>query len=118
MTKIIIDIKDCRECPFHYTTPYPTSDSWERAQNCFCKHDDVQHCKQDKLVSGYIEWHDKVPIPFWCPIAVPQEGDVRDDGKELFLNGEWQIVSASSTIPGGIEVVKQPINFTASDNNE
>jgi hypothetical protein len=118
MTKIILEIKDCTGCPFHMTTPYPTADSWERAENWFCTHPTVKHCDKDKLVSGYVGTFEKVPIPFWCPIYVPQEGDVREEGKEMFINGEWQILSPSSTIPGAIELVKKPIDFTATDNNE
>ena len=59
MKKIILEIKDCRGCPYHTTTPYPTADSFERAENWLCSHPSVKHKKDShnflhyKLVAGY-----------------------------------------------------------------
>lgn len=85
--KIIIDIKNCSQCPNFKSSPYPTADSFERAEYWWCtaandvapneeaeihrqsiiKYDKV---KSIKYIAGYVEWHDKTPIPDWCPIKI------------------------------------------------
>lgn len=89
MTKIAIEIKDCRECPHHMNTHYPTSDSWEKAQYWWCKakersvtgdgtgneEERLSVKKSFKLetlsyVAGYVEWNDFIPVPDWCPIKI------------------------------------------------
>jgi len=83
MTKIVIDIKSCKECPFFKTTPYPTSDSWERAENWWCSWFSQKKCEADKKIAGYVEWHDDIKVPDWCPISLSA---VRNDKIEDILN--------------------------------
>jgi len=70
MPSITLQIKDCSQCPHHYTSPYPTSDSFERPEYWWCKivPDETTHTKFAK-VAGYVEWNDKIEIPEWCPIV-------------------------------------------------
>ena len=78
MTKIILDIKDCSSCPFHTTSPYPTSDSFERPEYWWCHHNDaLREGEGRREVAGYVEWHDKTPIPNWCPVKV-KDNDYED----------------------------------------
>ena len=66
MTKIIIKIKDCTECPDCDVQPYPTEDSWERAEVWYCNMLPDDEGK-GKKIQGYIETFDKVKVPDWCP---------------------------------------------------
>lgn len=85
--KIVIDIKNCKGCPHHMGTPYPTNDSFERPEYWWCKNDDAvapntdaedvrlfikKDCKLPKLrhIAGYVEWNDKTSIPEWCPCKI------------------------------------------------
>lgn len=81
--EIKINIKDCSECPHFKSTPYPTDDSFERAEHWWCMLDDDTVINHEKLrkqiktnmfllklrhIAGYVEWNDKINIPEWCPI--------------------------------------------------
>ena len=85
--KIQIDVKSCGDCPNHKATPYPTADSFERPEYWWCLADDAvapneeaekhrlsikKYDGMEKLryVAGYVEWHDKTPIPNWCPCKI------------------------------------------------
>lgn len=63
MTKITLEIKTCKECPFFEEKRLYTSDSWEHAHDWFCK------AKDSKKIAGYINWNEEkdVEIPDWCP---------------------------------------------------
>ena len=90
MTEIKIEIKDCSQCPYHKSSPYPTPDSFERPEYWWCSMDDEkcdnddderhrQYVMRDKglkklrKIAGYVEWHDKTPIPEWCPCKIKEE---------------------------------------------
>jgi hypothetical protein len=66
MATIKLEIKSCKECPFLETKVVYTSDSWERPEDWFCKKS--KDAGGLKKIEGYVEWHDKVKIPEWCPI--------------------------------------------------
>ena len=80
MTKIQFELKDCQDCPFCVSNKYYTSDSWEHAEDYWCRKvpadnsadDDYQRkTKTHKLIAGYIEWRREMPpVPTWCPIRV------------------------------------------------
>lgn len=82
MTKIVLEIPNCSKCPNHHSTVYPTGDSWERAYNWWCCHDQFKNFNEDesninggvvsgaKHIAGYVEWNDKISIPDWCPIKL------------------------------------------------
>lgn len=93
MSKIVVNLENCKGCPHHFTTPYPTDDSWERAEYFWCKCPDIKVETQGKhpedearrvqikrdlkleklsLVDAYVEWYDKVPIPDTCPIKIKE----------------------------------------------
>lgn len=90
MPKIGIEIKDCSGCPHHKATPYPTADSFERPEYWWCMADDAKAPNEDaenvrlliknnsklsklRYIAGYVEWHDKTPIPEWCPCKITEE---------------------------------------------
>jgi len=62
--KIQIEIKKCSECPFFKEERVYTADSFEMPFDWFCKK------ARGKKIAGYVEWHDKVKIPDWCPCAI------------------------------------------------
>jgi hypothetical protein len=71
MTKITLEIKTCKECPFFEEKRMYTSDSFERPFNWFCTK------KEDELgdpmeIAGYVEWHEEkgIEVPKWCPIKI------------------------------------------------
>jgi len=100
MTQIKIDIKDCSDCPFFKSSPYPTMDSFERPEYWWCCNPDnekfvpvmpedekrKEYYLEDeqareriikktgipnvRKIAGYVEWHDKTPVPDWCLVRV------------------------------------------------
>ena len=85
--KIVIDIRNCTECPHHMATPYPAADSWERPEYWWCKADDAEAPNEEaedrrqglkegskllklRYIAGYVEWNSKTPIPEWCPCKI------------------------------------------------
>jgi hypothetical protein len=85
--KIEIDIKSCNQCPHFKASPYYTEDSFERPEYWWCTNDDAvaesesseaerlsikKYSKLLKLryIAGYVEWHDKIKIPEWCPCRI------------------------------------------------
>jgi hypothetical protein len=62
--KIQIDIKDCSECPFFKEERMYTADSFEMPFNWFCNK------AHGRKIAGYVEGHDKVAIPEWCPCKI------------------------------------------------
>ena len=82
-------IENCKKCKFHYSSPYPTEDSFERPEYWWCTNPEIEHennalsesgentrkfIKKDmnfkslSYVAGYVEWNDKTPIPEFCPL--------------------------------------------------
>ena len=64
MTKIVVDIKNCSECPFWDSERVYTADSFEMPFKWMCKK------SHKRVISGFVEWHDKVPVPEWCPLIL------------------------------------------------
>lgn len=62
-TEIKIKIKDCSECPFWKSERVYTADSFEMPFKWTCK-------KAKRQIAGFVEWHDKTPIPEWCPCKI------------------------------------------------
>lgn len=63
--KIELEIKTCRQCPF-WKEGFPQStDGFDRGNDWLC-------AKQNKIIAGFVEWHevDKIPVPDWCPSQV------------------------------------------------
>jgi hypothetical protein len=61
---VVLEIKNCSECPHHKTCNQWSSDGWDRMEDWICT-------KMDgKKVAGGVEWHDVIPIPDWCPIRL------------------------------------------------
>lgn len=65
MTKIVLDIGNCKDCPFFMEEQHLSADSFEFAFDWFCK-------KKNKKIAGYVSWNEesKVEIPLWCPILL------------------------------------------------
>ena len=78
MTKIVLEIKTCQQCPFFEKDRYYSGDSWETAFNWFCCK--VKEDGKSKKIVGYVEWHeeDKVEVPDWCPIKIDDEINIID----------------------------------------
>jgi hypothetical protein len=78
MTKIVIEIKSCKDCPFfEKRNPYST-DGFDRMEDWHCT-------KKDKKIQGSVEWHEesKIEVPEWCPISLKEElRNAFDDGAE------------------------------------
>ena len=64
MAEIIIEIKDCSQCPNFKRERVYTEDSFEEGYDWFCGKN------ENKKIAGFVEWRDKTPIPDWCPIIV------------------------------------------------
>lgn len=61
-TKIVLDIKDCSECPKCVTTRTIGADY---ALDYHCG------LMQNKQICYYIEWPSEMkPVPSWCPISL------------------------------------------------
>jgi hypothetical protein len=65
MPKIVIEIENCKGCPYFYTDNQRSSDGWDRMEDWNCK-------KEKRKIEGAVEWHEesKIKIPNWCPIVV------------------------------------------------
>jgi len=77
MTKINLEIENCKGCPFFEATRYCTADTWETAFNWYCKHPttmkdghETDEYSKGKKIAGYVEWMDEkhIKVPDWCPI--------------------------------------------------
>lgn len=64
--KIGIDIKDCSECPFWESERVYTADSFEMPYKWTCK-------KANRQIAGFVEWHDEIAIPEWCPAKIEEK---------------------------------------------
>lgn len=62
-TEIKISIKDCSQCPYFDDERVYTPDSYEMPFKWTCT-------KAKRVISGFVEWNDKVPIPEWCPCKI------------------------------------------------
>lgn len=62
--EIKIEIKKCSECPFFKEERVYTADSFEIPFDWFCKK------AHGRKIAGYVEWHDKIAIPDWCPCRI------------------------------------------------
>lgn len=68
MTKIVIEIKSCKDCPFfEKINPYST-DGFDRMVDWHCT-------KKDETIQSSVEWHEesKIKIPDWCPVSLKEE---------------------------------------------
>jgi hypothetical protein len=62
MAKIVMEIKNCLECPKCEPRRIYTSDSWEHAYDYYCK-------KNGEQIAHYIEWPSEMPpVPDNCPM--------------------------------------------------
>ncbi len=66
MTKIILEIKNCQQCPFVDIKRHYTADSFEHENDWFCK------SKDNKKIAGSVSWNEEkdVEIPEWCPAKI------------------------------------------------
>ncbi len=62
--KIAIEIQRCNQgCPHFKITGTSSTDGWDRGEDWYCN-------KAQREISNFIEWHDKIEIPKWCPIKL------------------------------------------------
>lgn len=78
MEKAVISktIKRCDKCPNIKTGNFYSTDGWDRMEDWFC-----MACDDKKIASG-VEWHDKIPIPDWCPYGLSEEKQVKPELKK------------------------------------
>ena len=71
MTKIVIEIENCKECPFHKIGEVSSTDGWDRMEDWMCTKE-TPH----KKIQGAVEWHEesKIKVPDWCSIRVGTGG--------------------------------------------
>lgn len=62
--EIKIDIKDCSQCTHFESERVYTADSFEMPFKWMCKKAD------NRVISSFVEWHDKIAIPDWCPCRI------------------------------------------------
>ena len=65
-TEIKIEIKDCSECRHFDDERVYTADSFETPYKWICT-------KAKRVISGFVEWHDEVPVPEWCPCKIDKK---------------------------------------------
>ena len=63
MTKIQIEIKSCKECPFFQLGGKYSTDGFDIMQDWLCG-------KSKKKIEGAVEWHEenRIEVPAWCEI--------------------------------------------------
>lgn len=79
MKNIVIQINNCKTCPFFKTGNYYSSDGFDRMEDWICT-------KLDKKIQGGVEWHEenKIAIPDWCPISLD---NIKEDSiKQIYYN--------------------------------
>ncbi len=64
--EIIVDIKNCSECPYFKITGTHSTDGFDSGDDWHCK-------KADRRIRGFVEWHENPEIPDWCPCAVKKD---------------------------------------------
>lgn len=65
MAKVILEIDSCSKCPFFKEGPMESTDGWDRGCDWLCT-----KTGKDKVIAGFVEWHEKPKVPDWCPIRV------------------------------------------------
>jgi hypothetical protein len=61
--KALLEITSCRDCPYSKVTNVSSTDGWDRGEEYTCT-------KSSKVIHGFVEWNDDIPVPEWCPIGV------------------------------------------------
>jgi hypothetical protein len=63
MARIVIEIENCKQCPYFKTDTPWTSDGFDFMEDWICT-------KENKTIQGAVEWHEesKIKIPDWCQI--------------------------------------------------
>jgi hypothetical protein len=56
-------ITSCNDCPHCQRDRVYTADSFEHVEKFTCL-----NVKKPKVISEYVDWHEKVSIPDWCPL--------------------------------------------------
>jgi len=61
---IKLEITSCKQCPFFKEGDRETTDGFDSGNDWLCT-------KKNKLIAGFVEWHEvsKIEVPKWCPIA-------------------------------------------------
>lgn len=124
MVTIQLKINKCSECPNCKVTRLYTEDSWEHAEDYWCKatpappyNERGRSALPFKLIEGYVEWHDEIPTPpEWCPIASPKyKKELRIKAvKQRLLNLDKQVNAITNLggIPGS-ELKREIVDLTA-----
>lgn len=65
MKKVLIEIESCKDCPHFKITGTSSTDGFDRGDEWYCT-------KEEKMIDGFVEWHENPPIPLWCPFREKQ----------------------------------------------
>lgn len=80
---MLIEIESCAECSHHTISPTRTEDSFEYAEDWYCK-------LAKKEIASWVCWTEPKPkVPDWCPLRVSKsvkrrvdiQTGYRDEGK-------------------------------------
>jgi hypothetical protein len=87
MRKIVFEIESCEGCPKLKTERVYTADSFERPYKWMCS------AKENKQIAGFVEDHDAIDIPPWCPHRLEAFTEepvkkIEKDIDEYFVFGE------------------------------
>ena len=67
MAIIGIEIEKCNKCPYVYTEPVLTGDSWDHMEDYICT-------QNNQKIAGCVEWPSEIPpVPDWCPTRIKQK---------------------------------------------
>ena len=69
MAKIVLDIKECDECPFIKMEVVYEEDSFSRDNDWFCK----KTKRKKNMIAGSVHWTEHPEIPDWCPIILKKD---------------------------------------------
>ncbi len=69
MPKIILEIDNCKDCPYLIQKRIYSADSYELAHDWLCDK------ANNQKIEGYVSWNEEkgVKIPTWCPIKSKDE---------------------------------------------
>lgn len=72
MTKVVLEFKNCKECPFFDIADTYSTDGFDRMEDWVCTKE-----TPTRKIQGGVEWHEEkhIKIPDWCPIRLENIND-------------------------------------------
>lgn len=66
--KALMEINDCRECPFHKSYDVETPDSFDNFLDIYCRKIDSSDGRGRRICQ--VDGPEKAPVPSWCPFVI------------------------------------------------